>query len=70
MSTRLIVLPQNGDTQFVPLAVLSYCLTRTQFLVPPRKRAGLQESASASAARKTARHPGEYPGSLFVSAPE
>lgn len=34
MSTRLIVLPQNGDTQFVPLAVLGYCLTRTQFLAP------------------------------------
>jgi hypothetical protein len=35
MSTRLIVLPQNGDTQFVPLAVLGYCLTRTQFLIVP-----------------------------------
>lgn len=34
MSTRLLVLPQGNDTQFVPLAVLGYCLTRTHFLVP------------------------------------
>ncbi len=34
MSTRLILLPQNGDTQFAPLAVLGYGLTRTHFFAP------------------------------------
>jgi DDE family transposase len=34
MSTRLIVLPQNGDTQFAPLAVLGYSLSRTHFFAP------------------------------------
>lgn len=34
MSTRIVVSPQHGDTQFVPLAVLGYCLTRTHFFAP------------------------------------
>jgi Transposase DDE domain group 1 len=34
MSIRLVILPQHGDTQFVPLAVLGYCLTRTRFFAP------------------------------------
>lgn len=34
MSTRLLVLPQIGDTQFAPLAVVGYCLTRTHFFAP------------------------------------
>ena len=34
MITRLVVLPQRQDTQYVPLAVLGYCLTRTDFFAP------------------------------------
>ena len=34
MSIHLVVLPQRHETQFVPLAVLGYCLTRTGFFVP------------------------------------
>ena len=34
MSTHLVVLPQRYETQFVPLAVLGYCLTRADFFVP------------------------------------
>jgi Transposase DDE domain group 1 len=34
MTTRIITLPQRGETQYVPLAVLGYCLTRTDFLGP------------------------------------
>ncbi len=37
MSTRLVVLPQRSDTSFVPLAVLGYCLTRTDFFAPLRE---------------------------------
>lgn len=36
MITRLVVLPQRQDTQYVPLAVLGYCLTRTGFFAPLR----------------------------------
>lgn len=36
MSTRLVVLPQRYETQFAPLAVLGYCLTRTDFFGPLR----------------------------------
>jgi len=34
MITRLVVLPQGQETQYAPLAVLGYCLTRTNFLAP------------------------------------
>jgi len=34
MSIHLVVLPQRHETQFVPLAVLGHCLTRTGFFVP------------------------------------
>ena len=34
MTTRLVVLPQRDETQYAPLAVLGYCLTRTNFLGP------------------------------------
>jgi len=34
MTTRLITLPQRCETQYAPLAVLGYCLTRTDFLTP------------------------------------
>lgn len=34
MSTHLVVLPQRHETQFVPLAVLGHCLTRTGFFAP------------------------------------
>lgn len=37
MSTRLVVLPQRYETSFVPLAVLGYCLTRTDFFAPLRE---------------------------------
>jgi hypothetical protein len=37
MSTRLVVLPQRYETQFAPLAVLGYCLTRTDFFGPLRE---------------------------------
>jgi hypothetical protein len=36
MITRLVVLPQRQDTQYAPLAVLGYCLTRADFLAPLR----------------------------------
>jgi len=36
MSTRLVLLPQRSETSFVPLAVLGYCLTRTDFFAPLR----------------------------------
>ncbi len=36
MLTRLVVLPQRQDTQYVPLAVLGYCLTRTDFFAALR----------------------------------
>lgn len=36
MSIHLLVLPQHYETQFVPLAVLGYCLTRTDFFAPLR----------------------------------
>ena len=34
MSIRLVVLPQRNETQFAPLAVLGYCLMRTNFFAP------------------------------------
>jgi hypothetical protein len=34
MSTRLVILPQRHETQFAPLAVLGYRLTRTDFFAP------------------------------------
>jgi hypothetical protein len=34
MSIRLVVLPQRTETQFAPLAVLGYCLMRTNFFAP------------------------------------
>jgi hypothetical protein len=37
MSTRLVVLPQRYETHFAPLAVLGYCLTRTDFFGPLRE---------------------------------
>jgi hypothetical protein len=37
MLTRLVVLPQRQETQYAPLAVLGYCLTRTDFLAPLRE---------------------------------
>lgn len=36
MSTRLVVLPQRHETQFAPLAVLGYCLSRADFFAPLR----------------------------------
>lgn len=37
MSTRVLVLPQRSETSFAPLAVLRYCLTRTDFFAPLRE---------------------------------
>lgn len=37
MNTRLVVLPQRTETQFAPLAVLGYSLTRTGFFAPLRE---------------------------------
>jgi hypothetical protein len=37
MSTRLVILPQRHETQFVPLAVLGYCLTHTGFFAALRE---------------------------------
>lgn len=34
MITRLVTLPQRQDTSYAPLAVLGYCLSRTNFLAP------------------------------------
>jgi hypothetical protein len=36
MSTRVLVLPQRSETPFAPLAVLGYCLTRTDFFASLR----------------------------------
>jgi hypothetical protein len=34
MTTRILTLPQRCETQYVPLAVLGYCLTHSDFLRP------------------------------------
>ena len=36
MITRLVTLPQRQETHYAPLAVLGYCLNRTDFLAPLR----------------------------------
>jgi hypothetical protein len=34
MSTKINLVPLEGQTSFAPLGVLGYCLTRTDFLLP------------------------------------
>ncbi len=43
MSTRIELVPMRTNTQFAPLGVFGYCLTRTDFLQPVFKQLALRQ---------------------------